>query len=82
MLRATIDLTPHIPVLRPFAQAVAETCSRYSCTITLEHQNIILNLKSMIGLLSQHFPPDGILTLVTDGPDEAPAMQAVKALLE
>lgn len=81
MLRHLVNVSTHIPVMPLFAAEVAEICSRFKCTITLEHENIILNLKSMIGLLSQQLPQDGILTLVTDGEDEGDAMNALLPVL-
>lgn len=81
MLRHPVDLSAHIPVLPPFAAEIAEVCSRFKCTITLEQENIVLNLKSMIGLLSQQLPQNGLLTLVTDGDDEGDAMNALLPLL-
>ena len=56
---------------------IAKAASKFQCTLTLERDGIVLNVKSMIGLLSQSIPKDGLMFLVADGEDEAAATEAV-----
>lgn len=70
MLRTKVNLKEKIPVNREKAAIIAKTASKYNCTLTLECDSIVLNLKSLIGLLSQSIPKDGEMMLVADGIDE------------
>ena len=77
MIKTPVDLSKLIPIGREMAAQISSAASLCPCTVTLEHDGIVLNLKSMIGLLSQSIPRDGKMTLVADGPDEEKAVQAV-----
>ena len=79
MIRTVLDLQPIMPFTRATAARLAAAASRYECRLTLECEGLVLNMKSMLGLLSQARLPDGKATLVADGPDEAAATQAVLA---
>ena len=59
----------------------ASTASRFQSTLTLERDGIVLNLKSMIGLLSQTIPKDVLIWVVADGVDEQAATEAVMSVL-
>ena len=82
MIRTPVDLTRHLPIERKTAALIANAASRYPCTPTLERDNIVLNLKSMIGLLSQSIPRVGRMEIVADGPQEDAASRAMVELLE
>ena len=60
------------------AALLAQTASA-ECRLTLERDYMVLNAKSMLGLLSHSFLGDCLFTLVADREDE---QAAVKALLE
>lgn len=77
MLKCDVNLSRHMPIQREMAMKITAVSDRYQSTLTLEHKGIVLNLKSMIGLLSQSIPKDGNMTLVADGCDENEALQAV-----
>ena len=64
------------------AALIASTSSRFQSTLTLERDGIVLNLKSMIGLLSQTIPKDGQIWVVADGVDEKDATEAVMKVLQ
>ncbi|MDD3334851.1 MAG: HPr family phosphocarrier protein [Eubacteriales bacterium] len=81
MKRTTVNITSLLPINREKAAAIAKAASRYECTFLMEHGNSILNMKSMLGLLSQSFPQDGVVTLAADGVDEEQAMEEVLSLL-
>lgn len=83
MIRTELNLQPMMPFTRAAAAQLAATASRFDCRLTLECESLVLNMKSMLGLLSQAKLPQGRATLVADGPDEALATQAVlKAVAE
>ncbi len=77
MCKCWIDLRGQLPITRERAARIASAASRFHATLTLERDGIILNLKSMIGLLSQSFPKDGQMELVADGADEDAACEAL-----
>lgn len=81
MLKILVDLTKHMPIGRDFAGEVAAAAGRFQCTLTLEKNGIVLNPKSMIGLLSQAVPREGVMTLVADGVDEQEAVETLMKIL-
>lgn len=82
MIKTQVDLKEFLPISRERAALIASVASRYQCTLTLERDGIVLNLKSMIGLLSQSIPRDGEMNLMADGEDERAATQALREILE
>jgi len=77
MIRTELDLRPLMPFTRLTAARLATAAGRYESRLTLECEGLVLNMKSMLGLLSQAKLPKGRATLVADGPDENAATQAV-----
>ena len=77
MIRKDVNLSKYMPIQREMAMKITGVADKYASTLTLEHKGIVLNLKSMIGLLSQSIPKDGMMTLVADGADEEKALKAV-----
>lgn len=81
MIKAAFPLQSFLPFDRAGAALLAQTASRFECRLTLEREHMVLNAKSMLGLLSYHAFGDGVFTLVADGADEQAAIQALVALL-
>lgn len=79
MLRQGLELTGITPMNRTQIEHLAELASRFSARILLEHNNRIINGKSMLGLLSLGDTGSEQVTLVCDGEDEE---QAARAFLE
>lgn len=79
MIRTELDLQPIMPFTRATAARLAAAAGRYECRLTLECEGLVLNMKSMLGLLSQARLPQGHAVLVADGPDESQATQALLA---
>lgn len=82
MIKIPADMSRFIPIDRETATRIAAVACRYNSTITLERNGIVLNLKSMIGLLSQSIPKDGKMILVADGDDEKEAIEEVNKVLQ
>lgn len=82
MIQKELSLKDIMPIGRERAALIASTASKYQCTTTLERDGIMLNLKSMIGLLSQTVPQDGVMTLVLSGEDEKEALTALEPVLK
>lgn len=81
MIKSDVNLSKYMPIQREMAMTITTVADKYASTLTLEHKGIVLNLKSMIGLLSQSIPKDGNMTLVADGSDEKAALEAVLAII-
>ena len=81
MIKTPVDLSMLIPIGREMAAKISSAASLYPCTVTLEHDGIVLNLKSMIGLLSQSIPKEGQMYLVADGEDEKDAIEFISQLI-
>ena len=81
MLRQPANIKPILPMKRQTAAEIATLASRYDCTFTLESRNVILNAKSMLGLLSMALPDDGEIIISVDGQDEQAAINAMNDLL-
>ena len=64
MIKATVNMSKFMPIQREMAMKITNTADKYQATLTLEHKGIVLNLKSMIGLLSQSIPKDGIMKMM------------------
>ena len=82
MLTAIVDLSKDLPIGRSKAAEIAGVAGRFQSMATLERDGIVLNLKSMIGLLSQSVPKDGQMTLVVNGEDEGEALQALLEIIK
>lgn len=82
MIRIPVDLTHYLPVSRETAAQIANVASHFESTVTLEGDGLVLNLKSMIGLLSQSIPKQGDVHLVIAGPDEEQALPQLQNLLK
>ncbi|MBR2925148.1 MAG: HPr family phosphocarrier protein [Clostridia bacterium] len=81
MIRRDINIKELLPMKRQTAAEIATLASRFDCTFTLEARNVILNAKSMLGLLSMALPEDGKITVNVDGKDEEAAIQGMIDLL-
>lgn len=81
MIRQPINIKALLPMKRQTAAEIASMASRFDCTFTFESRNVILNAKSMLGLLSMALPEDGDVTVNMDGKDEAAAAAALNDLL-
>ena len=77
MIRRDINIKELLPMKRQTAAEIATLASRFECTFTLEARNVILNAKSMLGLLSMALPDDGQITVN----DEEAAIQGLIDLL-
>ena len=66
MIRTELDLRPLMPFTRLTAARLATAAGRYESRLTLECEGLVLNMKSMLGLLSQAKLPDGRAMLVAD----------------
>ena len=80
MKKIEIDMTPLLPLNRVSAALLAQTSTRFESRITLEKDSIVLNMKSMLGLLSQPDFGNGSVMLVADGEDEDAAIESILSI--
>lgn len=82
MKKSSLNISHLLPITRDTAARIAMCASRFNCVVTMEHGNSVLNMKSMLGLLSQTMPKDGSVTLIADGCDEDAALAEVLKAME
>ncbi|MFT8872306.1 MAG: HPr family phosphocarrier protein [Sporolactobacillus sp.] len=78
--RVTIGL-PHGLQARPAARLVQEA-SQYRAALTLETDGRVVNVKSIMGVMSAAPLCGEAVLLRADGPDEAAAINALGAFVE
>ncbi|MCD6205268.1 MAG: HPr family phosphocarrier protein [Candidatus Marinimicrobia bacterium] len=66
---------------RPATAFVTEA-SKYKSEIMLEYNGVKVNAKSILGLLVLAVEPGSKLMLITDGPDEEEALEALHKLVK
>lgn len=82
MTRLSVTLKELLPIDRKTAKELADAASRHACAITLESDGVVLNVKSMIGLLSQAVPADGRMMICASGEGEDAAARQLCDLIE
>ena len=83
MRRTPIDIGPLLPFTRVLAAQLATVGGHFDCSLTLEQEGLAVNLKSMLGMLSQTMKPTSDIMLVANGTDEEAATEAIlKAIKE
>ena len=63
------------------AAQIANRMSDYSCRILLRRQNVTVNAKSLMGVLSADLRDGQAVTILAEGPDEAQAVCTLSKLL-
>ena len=66
---------------RPIAHLVQEA-SQYDSTVYIEMDNMKINAKSIMGMMSLRLLPGEEITVVTDGSDEVAAVQGMETFFD
>ncbi|MBN1776526.1 MAG: HPr family phosphocarrier protein [Clostridiales bacterium] len=82
MIRTRIELGPLLPFTRVLAARLATISGHFHCSLTLEQDGLAVNLKSMLGMLSQTMKPSSGITLVANGTDEKEATEAIVSAIK
>ena len=82
MIKMQYDMTGMKPMNRETAAEIAISASKFESTFTMESGNSIINMKSMLGLLSYALPMTGVVNLAAEGSDEAEMMEKMKKILD
>lgn len=77
MIRTPINLGPLLPFTRVLAAKLATVGGHFECSLTLEQEGLAVNLKSMLGMLSQTMKASPDIALVANGTDEKEATRAI-----
>lgn len=82
MLKVPVHLAGPLPMTRERVIRLVSLANTFSSHILLEGDNLTINGKSMLGLLSISRQTGQDFYLVAQGVDEAEALSAMQALLE
>ncbi len=61
---------------------LTQLAAKYQCDVTMARNNRKVNAKSIMGVMMLAAGKGATVTLMTDGPDEAEAMEAIVALID
>ena len=64
------------------ATLIAQMANKFTSEITLEKDSIVVNAKSIMGVITMAAGYNTVLTLHTDGADEKEAAEAIVALFD
>ena len=64
------------------AAIIAQTANKFSAEISLAHDDISVNAKSIMGVITMAAGYNTVLKLTADGVDEAEAAAAIEKLFE
>lgn len=63
------------------AMALLKVTERYQCMIQIKYNNLEIDAKDILNVMSLGAPCGAELAITTDGPDENEAMQAIVELI-
>lgn len=81
MIRKAIAFPGSVPLTRALAAEVVQTASSFEARVMIQHEQKIVNAKSMLGILSLGTENQANMVLIAEGADEEAAAAAVLALL-
>lgn len=82
MKRRSIRITGTLPMTRDRVIRLVSASNQFSCRVLLEGENLTINGKSMLGLLSINWTTGRDFDLVCDGEDELDALDSLSRLME
>jgi phosphotransferase system HPr (HPr) family protein len=82
MQRRSIRIAGTLPMTRDRVIRMVSVSNLFSCHVLLEGENLTINGKSMLGLLSINWTTGRDFDLVCEGEDEAEALESIIRLLE
>ena len=82
MIKKPIAFPDGQPLNRSSAAQFVQIANRYACRVMIEHNQKLVNAKSMLGLLSLGVDDQCNLMLLAEGDGEEEAVAAIEAWLE
>ena len=64
------------------AAIIAQTANRFECEVTLIRDDVVVNAKSIMGVITMAAAYNSVLKLQTEGSDEKEAAAAMETLFE
>jgi len=64
------------------AAIIAQTANKFTCEITLIRDDVTVNAKSIMGVITMAAGYNTTLTIQADGPDEKEAVAAIEKLFD
>lgn len=77
MIKQPIAFPAGQPLNRSSAAQLVQVANRFDCRVMIEHNQKLVNAKSMLGLLSLGLDDQGDMMLLVEGPQEAEAAAAI-----
>ncbi|MCX8144719.1 MAG: HPr family phosphocarrier protein [Azovibrio sp.] len=81
MLRREAEIINKLGLHARASAKLTQTASRFACEVWMEKNGRRINAKSIMGVMMLAAAKGSSVTIETDGPDEAEAMQAILALI-
>ena len=81
MLKKDVMISERFQTREYPVSKLIQTANSFQSDVFLECGPSRANAKSMLGMLALNLWPGMAVTIVTDGPDEGPALEAVDRLL-
>lgn len=82
MIRSPIRFPGGEPLTRSSAAQIVQVTAKFASRVMIEHDQKIVNAKSMLGLLSLGLVDQSKLNLIVEGEDEQEAAQAIQEALK
>lgn len=81
MTRRLLEIKNRLGLHARAAAQLVQAVARYDAEITVAKDDQVVNGKSIIGLMMLAAAQGSIIEVMTDGPEEAPAMAAIETLI-
>lgn len=64
------------------AALIAQTANKFACEVMIDKDSVIVNAKSIMGVITMAAGYNTVLTIKADGPDEKQAVETIFDLFE
>lgn len=82
MIEKTLTIRNRAGIHARPASLIAQLANKFSCEVTLIRDDVAINAKSIMGVITMAAGYNTTLTLQADGPDEKEAADAFEQLFE
>ena len=80
MIKKELKITAESGLHARPASQLTNTCQKFQCDIKIEKGTSTIDPKSILGIMMLSAKKDDVVTVITDGSDEAEAMEAIEDL--
>lgn len=82
MVEKTFTVIGNAGMYARLASALVQTATQFDSDISLEFDKKVVNLKSIMGLMSLGIPKGSIVKVIISGPDEKEAIVGITEVIE